>query len=166
KWTIIRAGNWRAIRHWAVVARTMKEARPSADSRWLCPSRDARINARCGDVAMCATMSACLPTGRHMALLYMLLVVALIWSLGALQLWPRMRWVRELPLWLGGALAVGVAACVAWGVVGVLRIGDWQAVSMDQAVNRVFGAGSLWFQRSGWGLLDRVANVYASLDIA
>ena len=69
-----------------------------------------------------------------MALLYMLLVVALTWSLGALQLWPPMRWVRELPLWLGGALAVGVAACVAWGFVGVLRYADWQALTMDQAV--------------------------------
>ncbi|MEN1958130.1 hypothetical protein [Luteimonas changyuni] len=101
-----------------------------------------------------------------MALLYMLLVVALTWSLGALQLWPRMRWVRELPLWLGGALAVGVAACVAWGFVGVLRIGDWQALSMDQAMNRLFGTGSLWFQRSGWAMLDRVTNIYVTLDLA
>lgn len=101
-----------------------------------------------------------------MALLFILLVVALTWSLGALQLWPPMRRVRELPLWLGGALAVGVAACVAWGFVGVLRIGDWQSLSMDQAVNRVFGTGSLWFQRSGWGPLDRATNVYVTLDLA
>ena len=101
-----------------------------------------------------------------MALLFILLVVALTWSLGALQLWLPMRRVRELPLWLGGALAVGVAACVAWGFVGVLRYADWQALSMDQAMHRIFGAGSLWFQRSGWGLLDRVTNAYVTLDLA
>ncbi|MEN1972385.1 hypothetical protein WCE34_08595 [Luteimonas sp. MJ204] len=101
-----------------------------------------------------------------MALLFILLVVVLTWSLGALQLWPRMRWVRELPLWLGGALAVGVAACVAWGFVGVLRTADWQSLSMDQVMNRVFGTGSLWFQRSGWAMLDRVTNIYVTLDLA
>src|SRR5690606_32659858 len=113
----------------------MKEVRSSVDSRWRCPPRTPRSTRCCRDVFTCATMSACRPTGCHMALLYMLLGVALTWSLGALQLWPRMRRVRELPLWLGGALAVGVAACVAWGFVGVLRIGDWQSLSMDQAVN-------------------------------
>ena len=101
-----------------------------------------------------------------MALLFILFVVALTWSLGALQLWPPMRWVRELPLWLGGALAVGVAACVAWGFVGVLRYADWQALTMDQAVHRLFGPGALWFRSTGWLPLDRVTTIYGSLDLA
>lgn len=100
-----------------------------------------------------------------MALLFLLLAVALTWGLGALQLWPRTRRVRELPLWLGGALAVGAAACVAWGFAGVLRQGDWQALSTDQAVHRLFGPGALWFQGTRWALLDRVTNTYASLDL-
>lgn len=100
-----------------------------------------------------------------MALLVSLLVAALTWALGALQLWPRMRWTRELPLWLGAALAVGAAACIAWGFAGVLRQGDWQALSMDQAVHRVLGPGSPWFQPTGWMLLDRVTNAYVRLDL-
>lgn len=100
-----------------------------------------------------------------MALLFIVLLLALTWSLGALQLWPRTRWTRELPLWLGGALALGAAACVAWGFAGVLRHGDWQALSMDQAAHRVFGTGSLWFQPSGWAPLDRVTNAFVTLDL-
>lgn len=101
----------------------------------------------------------------HMALLFILLLLALTWSLGGLQLWPRMGWTRELPLWLGGALALGAAACVAWGFAGVLRFADWQALSMDQAAHRIFGTGSLWFQRSGWAPLDQVTNAYVTLDL-
>ena len=100
-----------------------------------------------------------------MALLFLLFAVALIWGLGALQLWPPMHWARELPLWLGGALAVGPAACVAWGFLGVLRHGDWQALSTDQAVHRLFGPGALWFQGTGWAPLDRITNIYAALDL-
>lgn len=100
-----------------------------------------------------------------MALLFLLVMVALTWGLGALQLWPRTRWTRELPLWLGGALAVGAAACIAWGFVGVLRDGDWQALSMDQAMHRLFGTGSLWFRGTGWALLDRITNAYVTLDL-
>lgn len=100
-----------------------------------------------------------------MALLFLLLAVALTWGLGALQLWPRTRWIRELPLWLGGALALGAAACVAWGFAGVLRHGDWQALSTDQAVHRLFGPGAPWFQGTGWAPLDRITNAYAGLDL-
>lgn len=100
-----------------------------------------------------------------MALLFFLLAVALTWSLGVLHLWPPARWTRELPLWLGGALAVGAAACIAWGFVGVFRVGDWQSLTMDQAMHRVFGPGSVWFQRTGWALLDRATNVYVTLDL-
>lgn len=101
-----------------------------------------------------------------MALLFFLLAVAVTWALGALHLWPRMRWMRELPLWLGGALAAGAAACLARGFVGVFRQGDWQALTMDQAVHRVLGPGALWFQPTGWGWLDRVTNAYVTLDLA
>ena len=100
-----------------------------------------------------------------MALLFFLLAAALTWSLGALLLWPRIRWTRELPLWLGGALAIGAAACVAWGFTGVLRRGDWQALTMDQAVHRMFGPGALWFRPSGWAWLDRITNAYVTLDL-
>lgn len=51
-----------------------------------------------------------------MALLFFLLLLALTWSLGALWLWPRARWAGEVPLWIGGTLAIGVAACVARGL--------------------------------------------------
>jgi len=100
-----------------------------------------------------------------MALLFFLFAVALTWGLGALQLWPRTRWARELPLWLGGALAVGAAACIVWGFVGVLRQGAWRSLSMDQAMHRLFGTGSLWFRSTGWTLLDRITNVYTTLDL-
>lgn len=100
-----------------------------------------------------------------MALLFLLLLVALAWSLGALQLWLRARWVSEALVWLGGALALGVAACIGWGFVGLLRFADWQALSTGQAVQRLLGSGSAWFQRSGWLSLDRVSNAYLTLDV-
>jgi hypothetical protein len=100
-----------------------------------------------------------------MALIFLLLLTTFAWGLGALQLWPRARRVRELSLWLGGALALGVAACVAWGFAGVLRYGDWQALTNAQAVHRLFGPGTVWFANAGWPALDRVANVYLSLEL-
>ena len=100
-----------------------------------------------------------------MALLLFLSAAALTWSLGALHLWPPARRVRELPLWLGGALAAGAAACIAWGFAGVLRQGDWQSLTIDQAVHRDFGPRSLRFQRTGWPQLDHATNLYATLDL-
>lgn len=100
-----------------------------------------------------------------MALLFFLLATALTWALGALHLWPPARWTRELPLWLGGLLATGAAACIAWGFVGVFQQGDWQSLTMDQAVHRISGPGALWFQPSGWGWLDRITNAYVTLDL-
>ena len=100
-----------------------------------------------------------------MALLFLLLLVAFAWGLGALQLWPRARWAGDALLWLGGVLALGVAACVVWGFVGLFRYADWQALSNGQAVQRVLGSGSPWFRRSGWAPLDSVANAYLTLDL-
>ena len=100
-----------------------------------------------------------------MALLLFLFSAVLTWALGALHLWPPARWTRDLPVWLGGTLATGAAACIAWGFVGVLQRGDWQSLTMDQAMQRVFGPGSLWFKRTGWGLLDQVTNIYVTLDL-
>lgn len=100
-----------------------------------------------------------------MGLLYLLLLIALAWGLGAVQLWLRARWVSEALLWLGGVLALGVAACVAWGFVGVFRYADWQSLSTDQTMQRLLGPGSGWFRRSGWPMLDRVANVVLTLDV-
>lgn len=100
-----------------------------------------------------------------MALLFFLLAVAVTWGLGGLHRWPSARWMRDLPLWLGGALSLGAAACITWGFMGVLRQGAWQSLTMDQAMHRVFGPGSLWFQRTGWALLDQATNVYVTLDL-
>ena len=101
-----------------------------------------------------------------MALLFLLLLTALAWGLGAVQLWPRTRRFAAVLPWLGGALALGVAACLAWGFVGLLRYADWQALSTGQAVHRLSGEGTLWFRRSGWPPLDRIANGYLTLDLA
>lgn len=100
-----------------------------------------------------------------MALLFLLLLLAFAWSLGAVQLWPLLSRVRDLSLWLGGALGLGVAACVAWGFVGVFRYGDWQALSNAQVANRLFGPGTLWFHSARWPPLDRVINAYLGLDL-
>ena len=62
-------------------------------------------------------------------------------------------------------MAVGAAARFAWGFAGVFRSGDWHSLSTDQAAHRLFGAGSAWFQRSGWPLLDGAANVVLTLDL-
>lgn len=95
-----------------------------------------------------------------------LLLLVFAWSLCALRLCPRTRWAGEVPLWLGGALAIGLAAGVAWGFVGVLRCADWQALTTDQAVHRLFGPGSPWFRSTGWPLLDRVTTTYGTLVFA
>lgn len=100
-----------------------------------------------------------------MALLFLLILCALAWGVGALQLWPRARRASELSLWLGGAFALGVAACVAWGFVGLFRYADWQALSTGQAAQRLFGSGSAWFHRSGWTPLDAATNAYLTLDV-
>lgn len=101
-----------------------------------------------------------------MALLLFLLLTAACWALGALQLWPRARALHDAALWLGSLLAVCVAACIAWGFVGVFRYSDWQGLSVSQTVRTLFGAGTSWFQRTGWMPLDRIANAYLSLDVA
>lgn len=101
-----------------------------------------------------------------MALLFACLLVALAWALGALQLWPRTRRVGDVLPWLGGALAVGVAACVVLGVAGMLLpLGEWRSPSTGQALHRLFGEGTLAMRRTEWPLLDRAANVYLNLDI-
>lgn len=102
-----------------------------------------------------------------MALLFALLGIGLAWALGALQLWPRTRWVGGLLPWLGGLLALGVAACVVLGIANMLLpLGPWQSPSNDQVLHRVFGEGTLAMRRTDWPLLNRAANVYLGLDIA
>lgn len=102
-----------------------------------------------------------------MALLFALLACVLAWSLGALQLWPRTRRAGELLPWLGGLLALGVAACMLLGIAGMLLpMGDWRSPSNDQVLHRLFGEGTLAMRRTGWPLLDRPANAYLGLDIA
>src|SRR5690606_29244165 len=81
-------------------------AEGGAEESFKVHGRSWSCGGRCivGHAGMSRRAAPCrLPTeGRHMALLFILFVAALTWSLGALQLWPPMRWVRELPLWLGG----------------------------------------------------------------
>lgn len=101
-----------------------------------------------------------------MALLLLFLAVALAWLPGALQLWPRTRWVGEALPWLGGLLALGAAACLVLGIAGMLLpLGDVRSPSTDQALHRLLGEGSLALRRTGWPPLDRVANIYLGLDI-
>jgi hypothetical protein len=102
-----------------------------------------------------------------MALLYAFMLVALVWALGALQLWPRTRWVGDVLPWLAGLLALAVAACAVLGIVGMLLpLGEWQSPSNGQAVHRLFGEGTLAMRRTDWPWLNRAANVYLNLDIA
>lgn len=102
-----------------------------------------------------------------MALLFALVLVGLAWALGALQLWPRTRRVGDVLPWLGGVLALTVAACMVLGIAGMLLpLGDWQSPSNGQALHRLFGEGTLAMRRTGWPLLDRTANAYLNLDIA
>lgn len=101
-----------------------------------------------------------------MALLLFSLAVVAAWMLGAFQLWPRTRRVAEALPWLGGVLALGVAACLVLGIAGMLLpLGEWRSPSTDQVVHRLLGEGSLAMRRTAWPLLDRVANVYLGLDI-
>lgn len=100
-----------------------------------------------------------------MALIFLLMLCVLVWAIGVLQLSPRFQRLGSAALWLGGAFAVSVAACVAWGFVGVFRHSDWQALSNGQAMRSMFGAGTSWFQRTGLGPLDRAANAYLSMDL-
>ena len=102
-----------------------------------------------------------------MALLFALLLIGLAWLLGALQLWPRTRWVGDVLPWLGGVLALAVAACMVLGIAGMLLpLGDWQSPSNGQALHRLLGEGTLAMRRTDWAWLNRAANVYLNLDVA
>lgn len=101
-----------------------------------------------------------------MALLSLLLLVALAWGLGALALWPRSRRVGAALPWLGGALALAVAACAGLEIAGLLQGGDWASPSNAQAVHRLLGEGNWVLRRVDWPWLNRAASVYLSLDVA
>ncbi|MGJ4803393.1 hypothetical protein [Luteimonas sp. SDU82] len=102
-----------------------------------------------------------------MALLFALLAVLFAWASGALQLWPRTRRAGDVLPWLGGALALSVAACVVLGIAGMLLpLDSWQSPSNGQALHRLLGEGTLAMRRTGWAPLDRAANAYLNLDIA
>ncbi len=101
-----------------------------------------------------------------MVLLLALLLIASTWALGSLQLWPRTRWIVEAVPWLGGALGLAVAACVAWGVIGIVQYGGWGSLSNDQALHRLLGPGNLLMRRPEWSWLDRADTFYMQLDIA
>ncbi len=100
-----------------------------------------------------------------MALLFAILLIALAWGLGALQLWPRTRWAGDVLPWLGGALAIAVAACVVLGIVGMLLPLEWRTPSNGQALHRLFGEGTLAMRRTDWPRLNAAANAFLNLDI-
>lgn len=101
-----------------------------------------------------------------MSLLFALCLIALAWGLGALQLWPRTRWAGAVLPWLGGGLAVAFFACLGLGLWGLVEAGRWGSPSVAQAVHGLLGEGSWLMRRSGWGALNRAANVYLNLDVA
>lgn len=101
-----------------------------------------------------------------MALLCTLLLIALTWGLGSLQLWPRTRWMGHALPWCVGALALAVAMCVVLGLVGLMQGGGWGSPSTDQFVHRLLGEGNLLMRRSEWTWLNRLSNIYLQLDVA
>lgn len=101
-----------------------------------------------------------------MVFLQMSALLLLAWSFGAIQLSPRMRALHSTPLWLAGAWALGLVACIGLGASGLVRFGDWQSLSTGQALHRVFGEGSLAMRRSEWTAVNRAAGVYLNLDVA
>lgn len=102
-----------------------------------------------------------------MALLFAVLLIVLAWLPGAVQLWPRTRWVGDVLPWLGGVLALAVAGCVLLGLAGMLLpLGNWQSPSNGQALHRLLGEGTLAMRRTDWAWLNRAGNVYLNLDVA
>lgn len=101
-----------------------------------------------------------------MVLLLTLLLIALTWAIGSLQLWPRTRWIADALPWLGGTLGLAVAVCVAWGVMGIVQYGHWGSPSTDQALHRLLGPGNLLMRRPEWPWLDRADTFYMQFDIA
>lgn len=101
-----------------------------------------------------------------MALPFTLLLLSLVWALGALQLWPRTQWMRAALPWIGGALALSVAACVVAGIVGLVRSGSWGSPSAAQFLHRVLGEGNLPMRRTDWAWLNNASNITLSLDVA
>src|SRR5690606_18492913 len=135
-------------------SRTPRPIAPHARSWQLTPG-----------LAMLVALS-CHGTG-SMSLLFAVLLIGLAWGLGALQLWPRTRWVGDVLPWLGAVLALAVAGCVVLGIAGMLLpLGDWQSPSMGQTLHQLLGEGTLAMRRSGRAWLDGAANVYLNLDIA
>ena len=100
-----------------------------------------------------------------MVFLYAIAVFLIIWSLGAIQLAQGRRDTGAPFAWLAGALAAATAACIVYGAYGMARHGDWQAITVGQALHRVFGEGNLVMRRSEWNALNRAAGVYLNSNI-
>ncbi|MCA0395273.1 MAG: hypothetical protein LCH70_14365 [Proteobacteria bacterium] len=101
-----------------------------------------------------------------MALPFALLLLALAWGLGALQLWPRMRRAAGVLPWLAGALGLAFATCLVVGIAGLARHGDWGSPAIGQVVHGLLGEGNVVMRRTGWAWLDRASNTYLQLDLA
>lgn len=112
-------------------------------------------------------MAACKSATRelYMVFLYAFAVFALVWSLAAIQLAPRVRNAGTLLAWVAGGLALATAACVVYGAYGIARYGDWLSISTAQALHTLLGEGSLAMRRSGWTALNRAAGIYLNANI-
>ncbi|WP_101925266.1 MULTISPECIES: hypothetical protein [Luteimonas] len=100
-------------------------------------------------------------------MVFVLLAAAciVVWSLAALLLWDDSGRANEALVWIGAGLAFGVVASLGYGAWGLLRFGDWQALSTGRAVHWLFGEGSVALRRAEWAGLNRAAGVYLNLDI-
>lgn len=101
-----------------------------------------------------------------MVFLYIAVAFVVTWCLAAIMVWRNGRTTSEALLWIAAVLALGTVAAFGYGAVGLLRFGDWQAISTGQALHWLFGEGSLALRRSGWPRVNRAAGIYLNLDIA
>lgn len=100
-----------------------------------------------------------------MVFLYAVAVFLAIWSLGAIQLARGVRDAGTPLAWLAGLLAAATAATLVYGAWGLARHGDWQTVSIGQALHRLLGEGNAVMRRSDWAALNRAAGVYLNSNI-
>jgi len=100
-----------------------------------------------------------------MILLLLVAVLALAWSCGAIQLWPRARVLHGLALWCAVGWALAAVGCMAYGATGLLREGAWASLSTGQALHGVLGEGNLLMRRPQSPALARAAGVYLTLDV-
>ncbi|WP_337244419.1 hypothetical protein [Luteimonas sp. gir] len=100
-----------------------------------------------------------------MVFVFLFAALLVVWSLGAVLLWHDTPRTSDALAWVAGLLALATAAAFGVGLVGLVRYGDWEALTTAQALHAVFGEGSLALRRSEWGWLNRLSGVYLGLDL-